>query len=61
MKITSDFAILDVKKGRNKLLKHIDNGGVIEVVIRGTIDSCWSNDDGISREFQVDVTDVTLS
>jgi hypothetical protein len=30
------------------------------VVIHGFIHEAWGNDDGESREFQVDVTDVLL-
>lgn len=67
--IKSDFAILDVKAGRGKLTKHFETRPRlgrcpmnlrIPVVIKGYIDSVWSDDDGTSREFSVTVQKVTL-
>ncbi len=61
MKIQSDFAILDVKRGRVALLKacnKIDPEGIyctIPVTITGYITGPWGNDDGTSREFVVQV------
>ena len=58
-KIDSDFALLDVKRGRVKLAKRINAGETrIPVTIRGYITTVHSNDDGTSIEFQVDVTDA---
>lgn len=67
MKITSDFAILDVKKGRKKLLKRFESRPrmgpcpaelKLPVTITGYIVGVWGDDDGISREFEVEVTEV---
>ena len=65
-KITSEFAILDVKKGRQALDKNFADHkrtGVAEAVpvtITGFIVGVWSGDDGTSREFEVRVTDVKV-
>lgn len=54
--ITSDFAILDVKKGRKKLAKYFADGGKpIPVMIAATIDYASGGDDGISIEFALNV------
>lgn len=62
--ITSDFAILDVKKGRKALAKHFETrprlgkcpkAMRIPVVIHGYIDCVHGNDDGTSQEFAVTV------
>jgi len=66
MKIESDHAILDVKKGRGALIKAVGGrgtsykitGNVVPVTIRGYVDEAWGRDDGISREFELVVTDV---
>lgn len=65
LNIKSGFAILDVKAGRAKLHKIVgsssDAKGVrVPVVIKGFITSAWGNDDGISREFEVEVAGVEL-
>jgi len=65
MKIRSDFALLDVKYGRHKLLEKIGFSNKpkcdpIPVVIHGEITGAWGNDDGISREFEVIVGKVEL-
>ena len=58
-RIDSDFAILDVKRGRVDLAKRINRGdNRIPVTIRGYITNQHGNDDGTSIEFTVDVTDV---
>jgi hypothetical protein len=57
--VKSDFAILDVKAGRKALLKRLEAGERIEVVIRGTISTAWGPDDGTSQEFTVDVTELS--
>jgi hypothetical protein len=64
MKIKSDFAILDVTRGRSKLDKLCNTGhGMnppLEVLIRGKITGRWSQSDGISQEFQVQVDSVEV-
>lgn len=60
MKVTSDFAILDIKRGRKGLLKKLEKGEKFTVKIEGTIDEAWSGDDGTSIEFSVGVTNVEI-
>lgn len=68
-RITSDFAIIDVKKGRRGLAKHFAGRPAlgpcpesmrVPVVITGYIDGQHGNDDGTSIEFQVCVESVVL-
>jgi len=61
--ISSDFSILDVKKGRKALEKllGIRNGDYhVPVTITGFIKCAWGSDDGRSTEFAVDVTDLKV-
>jgi hypothetical protein len=61
MKTTSTFALLDVKDGRAKLRNLVkDHKHKIPVTITGYIVSDWSRDDGVSREFEVEVTSHKL-
>lgn len=64
MKITSDFALLDVKDGRHKLAEHFKGQPTfgpcppelrIPITIVGYIDRQVSRDDGTSIEFSVQV------
>jgi hypothetical protein len=57
--IKSDFALLDVKGGRAALVRRVTKGERVPVIIRGSIDAIYGNDDGVSREFIVDVKSVT--
>lgn len=66
-RISSGFAILDVKNGRNALHKHLMGRDRqrrepyrVPVTIQGFIISPWGGDDGISREFEIDVTSVEI-
>lgn len=59
-KLSSDFALLDVKKGRAALLK-ATKGNRIPVTITGYIVGPWSDDDGTNREFEVEVTGVQVT
>lgn len=68
IKITSGFAVLDVKEGRQDLTRHfakLPRGSAvpqhlrIPVTITGFINDIHSDDDGVSREFGVAVTSVT--
>jgi hypothetical protein len=70
MKITSDFAVLDVKQGRKKLSDHFKARPRlgecpadlrIPVTITGYIDGEHSHDDGVSIEFTVIVENVTTA
>lgn len=66
MILVSNFAILDVKRGRQGLLKTVGGHGTkyprtgnrVPVTITGFIDGSWGKDDGTSREFTVHVTGV---
>lgn len=65
--IKSEFALLDVKKGRGALFKALGYTGrrkdisPIPVTITGFIIGAWGKDDGVSREFEIEVTDVVTS
>ena len=61
MEITSSFAILDVKVGRQKLLNRTQTEEGVPVIIKGTIEGACGQDDGVSQEFTVIVEEVTLA
>ena len=72
MKLQSDFAILDVKRGRKTLDRMIERSGQtgakrhdlperIPVLIHGWITGRSGHDDGESQEFSVEVTKVEVS
>lgn len=58
-KITSRFALLDVKSGRKGLLKEVKQRK-IPVTIKGFIINRWGNDDGTSIEFVIEVEEVKI-
>ena len=61
IKIESEFAILDVLGGRDKLYQHFKDGkDGVKVTIVATITHAWGNDDGVSREFGCQVESVTV-
>lgn len=68
MKVTSNFVLLDVKEGREQLRAHFSDKVIgysnpalhLPVVIKGYIYGAIGHDDGVSIEFGVDVTDVTV-
>ena len=60
MRLQALFALLDVKHGRVGLKKRIDKGERIPVTIRGEICGSWGDDDGTSREFDVEVASVIV-
>ena len=66
MKLSSDFALLDVKHGRRQLeklcrgQKHHRLPEPIDVVITGQLVGQWGNDDGTSIEFEVKVDKVEV-
>lgn len=59
--ITSDFAIIDVKRGRRELARFIGNGGKVLVRAEVLLDSVNSRDDGTSIEFSGSVTSISLT
>lgn len=65
-KVKVDWAFVDVKAGRNKLLKIIGERHSkgphhrVPVTLTGFLDDIHSGDDGVSREFGMTVTGVQL-
>lgn len=64
--IKSGFALLDVKQGRGPLFKALGYTGrsgaaPIPVTITGFIVGAWGEDDGTSREFEIEVTEVKVT
>lgn len=68
-KISCEFAILDIKKGRRSLYSHFEKmpliGEVptefhIPVTLTGYIIGAWGNDDGESREFSMAVENISV-
>ncbi len=57
-RISSDFAILDVKGGRKALDKAMmhSQGVRYKIIIEAEFDNTWSGDDGVSQEFALNVT-----
>jgi hypothetical protein len=67
MKLQSDFALLDIRRGRKQLDKLIDKAGEghdfatpIPVTIHGVITGRHGYDDGESQEFTVSVKSVEV-
>jgi len=69
IKVTSDFALIDIKAGRAKVAKVLGEDWKvvgskpthkIPITLKGFIVEQYSADDGVSREFAVDVTSVKL-
>ena len=60
MNINSDFALLDVKRGRVQLQRVLRQGKKVKVVIHAEVDRPWSVDDGESVEFQLNVEKVEV-
>jgi hypothetical protein len=61
MKTTSTFALLDVKLGREKLRKLVEDHKLkVPVTIKGYVVGPWSGDDQTSIEFEVQVTSHKL-
>lgn len=58
MAFKSDFAILDVKAGRAALMKRVEAGNKVRVLIEAEIDTVHGHDDGVSREFNCIVHSV---
>ena len=71
---TSKFGLLDVTKGRQGLHKYFKDerkparkGQVgdrpvnppVKVLIEAEVVDSWGNDDGVSREFQLDIKKIT--
>ena len=62
--VKSDFAFLDVKKGRGKLRRELNKLGrlpKIPVTITGFVTGVTNHDDGTSQEFEVTVSTVVFT
>ena len=60
----SDFLLLDVKRGRERLAKRIAAGEKVTVWIKATLDhgvAGIGNDDGVSQEFGATVHSIKVS
>jgi hypothetical protein len=57
---TSTFALLDVKRGRHRLAARLNKGDPVPVVIRGFVTRPWGHDDGVSTEFEIEVTALEI-
>lgn len=57
---TSDYASIDIKRGRRSLLKLTERGYRIPVVVTGYITGPGTGDDGTSIEFEIAPTLFTL-
>jgi len=58
--IKSEFALLDIlgKKRCSDLKKRLKREGPFEVVIRARVVGAWGDYDGMSQEFELEVTGV---
>ena len=54
----SDYALLDVKRGRSALEKRLVGGGKVRVLVEMTVDYAYGSDDGVSQEFVCSVRSV---
>lgn len=57
---TSTFAVISIKRGREGLKKLVDQNVEVEVTITGRISRVWGDDDGIDREFSLDINSLKL-
>lgn len=61
MKLESDFALLDVMRGRKALKKFLEkNPQGLKVTVEMTITRPWGSDDGTSIEFECNVTKLKV-
>lgn len=58
--LESDFAVLDIKKGRRSLLQACKRGESTKVTITGFIEEPWGDDDGVSQEFTLNIRDISI-
>lgn len=57
---TSGYGLVDITVGRSALKKHVEKGGTVKVVIYAEITEWISGDDGVSREFQLDISKMQV-
>jgi len=60
-KLSCDFALIDVKRGRRSLLARSRSGERIPVIITGHIVGDYSRDDGVSIEFEIEVARAEIA
>lgn len=58
--IKSEYAIIDVMKGRHKLEKHLLKRGPVRVMIEATLTCPYGSDDGTSIEFNANVHKIEV-
>lgn len=58
---TSDFALIDVKKGRKALARYLAKHGPLRATITVEITDPFGSDDGTSIEFNANVLSITLT
>ena len=58
IRVQSNFAILDVKRGHKTLTKELNKGNAVEVVVTGNLVGEYGSFDGMSVEFEIDVGSV---
>ncbi len=63
MKIEADYALLDVKKGRQRLFKAFTSTTTkkIPVCIHGFITEPFGEKDGISRQFLLEISSLQVT
>lgn len=59
-RIQSTYAILDVMRGRKALARYLEQHGPVRVLIEAEITRPYGPDDGVSIEFDMDVSSVKL-
>lgn len=60
-KITSDYAILDVMKGRVKIASHLKKHGPIRVMVELEVTDPFGGNDGTSIEFNCKVLSMKVA
>ncbi len=59
-KITSEFALVDILKGRKALEKYLRTSEGLRFTMEGVLRYPFGNDDGTSIEFVADVTSLKV-
>lgn len=58
-RISSQYAIIDVMRGRKALARHLEREGPMRVMIEAEITDPFGGDDGTSIEFNATVISIT--
>jgi hypothetical protein len=59
-KISCSYAIIDVQRGRKALAKYLQANAGLPVIIHATITDPFGSDDGVSIEFNMDVSKIEV-